>query len=136
MNKAKKKSGLKRVPVSGNRDVLTVSGKEDGYIYRWVNDVESGRRISKFERAGYTLVPQDGIVVGDVTVDRSSKEGRASVTSESVGDGITSYLMRTTKEYYDEDQASKQKSITDKEVSMKRKLNSGEDGNYGGFNIT
>ena len=38
-----------RTPISG-RNVLTVQGKEPGYVYRIVND--SGDRIAQFQAAG------------------------------------------------------------------------------------
>lgn len=136
MAKSNTKRVSKRVPVSGNRDVLTVRGKEDGFNYRWVNDVDDGRRMGVFEKAGYEFVEKDGVSVGDITVDVSDRSTRSSVVQQNVGGGVTAFLMRQPTEWYDEDQANKQKDIADREVDMKRKLNSGADGGYGNFDIT
>lgn len=120
----------KRIPVSGHRDVLTVEGKQEGYVYRWVNDVDS--RITRFQAAGYELVEAD-VQVGARTVDNPGKFG--SVVSKNVGRGVTAYLMRIPEEFYKEDQAAKLKEVDEKEADMKRTLNSGRDGTYGSVKI-
>ena len=124
--KSRKVNKTKRIPVSGHRDILTVHGKEDGYVYRWVND-ENGR-IDRLKAAGYELVDHD-VDVGQRTVDTS--KGTSSVVSKYVGQGVTSYLMRTKAEYYEEDQAAKNKAIDESEADMKRTLNSKQNGTYG-----
>lgn len=120
----------KRIPVSGHRDVLTVQGKQEGFVYRWVNDVDS--RIARFKAAGYELV-EDDVEVGTPTVDNPGKYG--SVVSKDVGRGTTAYLMRIPEEFYSEDQAAKMRQVDESEADMKRTLNSGHDGTYGSVKI-
>lgn len=120
----------RRIPVSGYRDILTVEGKQDGYVYRWVNDVDN--RISRFQAAGYDFV-QHEVEVGQRTVDNPGKYG--SVVSKAMGQGRIGYLMRIPEEFYLEDQAAKQRGITQVEDNMKRTLNSGRDGTYGKVTI-
>jgi len=57
-----------RVPVSGRRDVLTVTDKDEAFVYRWVNDTQG--RIDQFLAGGYELV-QDDVKVGDDSIDNS-----------------------------------------------------------------
>jgi len=55
----KKEERTKRIPISGQRDVMAVVGiDKENYVYRWVND--SGVRIDQFKQAGYEPVEQDG----------------------------------------------------------------------------
>lgn len=116
----------KRIPVGDNRDILTVEGKEDGYVYRWVIDVDN--RIQRFQDGGYEFV-EHGVAVGIPSVNQAQTDGK--VVTKQTGGGRTSYLMRIKQEWYDEDQAAKSKKIDESEGAMKRKLNSGEDGQYG-----
>lgn len=115
----------KRVPVSGNRDILTVAGMEKGYKYRWVN--EKDNRLQKFVDAGYEFVHHDG-QIGQDRVDDAESIGP---TSKNVGRGVTSYLMRIQEDWYKEDQVAKQADIDAKESS----LHSRGDGQYGELKI-
>lgn len=116
----------KRVPVSGNRDILTVHGKEDGFVYRWVNDNDN--RVQRFLDAGYDFVEHD-VNVGTKSVDNTDTSiGRVS---KNVGRGVTSYLMRIDEDWYKEDQDAKQKTVNASEAS----LNKPGDGQYGNVKI-
>ena len=117
----------KRVPISGSRNVLTVEGQDNDFVYRWVNDKDG--RIDRFKAAYYELV-KDDVKVGDKTVDSAS--GNNGNVSKDVGNGITAYLMRIKKEWFLEDQAAKQVEVDRSEESMKRELNKQGDGSYGG----
>lgn len=119
----------KRTPISG-RNILTVKGKEPGYEYRIVND--SGDRIEMFKDAGWELVDSKDVTVGDRRVDRTTSEG--SKAQVSVGGGTKAFVMRIPKEYYDEDQAAKNKHIDALEESMKKQALSGSD--YGDIKTT
>ena len=119
----------KRTPISG-RNVLTVKGKEVGYEYRIVND--SGDRIEMFKDAGWELVDSKDVTVGDRRVDRTTSEG--SKAQVSVGQGTKAFVMRIPKEYYDEDQAAKNKQIDALEESMKKQALSA--GDYGDIKTT
>lgn len=126
----------KRVAVSGNRDILTVVGKDNEFKYRWVKDInESGQRVFKFRQAGYefvdaTTAEQYGI--GSDSVYDASDLG--SLIRKPAGDGTYLYLMRIPTEFFEEDQAAKQQAIKNTENQIMRERNpdsSGDDGQYG-----
>lgn len=101
-----------RVPVSGRRNILTVKGKEDGYVYRWVNDTDS--RILEFKEGGYDHVyMRDGVEIGAADVKSGKIVG--DIVSKAVGQGVTSYLMKIPEEWYTEDQAAKSADVDAKE---------------------
>lgn len=124
-----KKERVKRAPINGKRSILNVRGKEPGYEYRIVNDVDS--RINEFLERGYEVVTDSSISVGDKRVNKPSQAG--SAVEISVGQGTKAFLMRIPKEYYDEDQREKQKQINLIEGQMKAEAN--KDGNYGSIKI-
>ena len=102
----------------------------EGYVDRWVND-EPGR-IQKFKDAGYELVSTAS--VGDSAADGTHSD--QGVVSRDMGKGVTSYLMRQRKEYYQEDQAEKQRYVDKTEESMRRSKNeTRSDGLYGEVKI-
>jgi hypothetical protein len=117
MAETKRNSRPSRIPVSGSkRDLLTVSGKEDGYVYRWVNDTTG--RIQRFKDAGYEVVDHQ-VAVGTITVD--SSKSPSSTTERLVGkDGTKAVLMRQKAEWYEEDQAAKAQQIRETEETIKR----------------
>ena len=117
----------KRVPVGGPRNILTVAQKDPNYVYRWVNDVPG--RIAAFKEGGYEVVTSDN-EVGDKTVDRGSKLG--SAITKSVGGQITAVLMRIPREWYDEDQAAKQKEVDILEATMR---DQSQRGDYGSVKV-
>ena len=118
---------VKRVPVGGPRNILTVAQKDPNFVYRWVNDVPG--RIAAFKEGGYEVVTSDN-EVGDKTVDRGSKLG--SAITKSVGGQITAVLMRIPKEWYDEDQAAKQKEVDVLEATMR---DQSQRGDYGSVKV-
>ena len=126
---AKAPSGrVQRTPV-GTRNILTVAGKEPGYEYRIIND--SGDRVQEFLDAGYELVKENSVKVGDKRVNKSSAEG--TVSQISVGQGQKAYVVRIKKEWYDEDQAAKQLKVNELESATKAKA---LDGTYGKLEIS
>ena len=103
--------------------------KDPNYVYRFVND--TGSRVANFQSAGYEFVEDKDLVVGDSRVFDPSDIGSGKrVTSN---DGTVSYLMRTKKEYYEEDQAAKAAQINETEQAMKQEASQGM---YGKLNIT
>ena len=112
------------------RGPQTINGDKDpNYVYRFVND--TGSRIANFQAAGYEFVQDTDLVVGDSRVFDPSDIGSGKrVTSN---DGTVSYLMRTKKEYYEEDQAAKAAQINETEQAMKQEASQGM---YGKLNIT
>jgi len=117
-----------RVPV-GTRNVLTVAGKDANYEYRVIND--SGDRVQEFLDAGYELVENSSVRVGDKRVNSASSEG--SVSQISVGQGQKAFVVRIKKEWYEEDQARKQIKVNEMENATKAKA---LDGTYGKLEIT
>ncbi len=115
-----------RVPIGGSRNITTVNDTPDGYVDRWVND--SDGRINRFKQAGYENV--SAASVGDSGVDGTHSE--SGVVSKQMGQGVTAYLMRQRKDYFNEDQTAKQEHVDSTEESIRRdvkeKLN---DGHYG-----
>lgn len=116
-----------RTPV-GRRNVLTVAGKDPNYEYRIVND--SGDRVQEFIDAGYEIVSEDSVKVGDKRVNKASAEG--TVAQVSVGQGQKAFVMRIKKEWYQEDQAAKQEVVNQTEAATKAKA---LDGTYGKLEI-
>lgn len=124
--RTQKSTERKRIPVGDNRDILTVEGKDDGYVYRWVVDIDN--RIQRFQDGGYEFV-EHNVAVGIPSVNQAQTDGK--LVTKQTGGTRSSYLMRIKREWYEEDQAAKAKNIDESELAMKRKLNSGEEGRYG-----
>jgi len=120
----------RRTPINGTRNRLSVRGKEDGYVYRIVNDIDD--RIQSMQEIGYEIVTDTGVSVGDNRAANPTQEG--SPIKVSVGNGIQAYVMRQKQEFYDEDQAAKAAQVNELESSMKREAES--NGFYGKLNIT
>ena len=102
---------VKRTPI-GQRNKLAVKDQDPNYHYRVVNDVMD--RVEQFKEQGYEVVPETK--VGDKRVDNPTNLGSAS--GISVGNGVKAVVMRQRKDWYDEDQAAKQKTIDDLEATM------------------
>lgn len=123
----------KRVPMAGNRDVLTVQGKDPNYHYHYFSDIDT--RIQKALAAGYEFVDAKDVKLAVSAVDATSDMG--SVAKKVVGNGTVAYLMRIPMEWYNEDQAAKQKDLDSKLAGMyasqKDKLGKGA---YGDFETT
>lgn len=119
-----------RTPISGNRDILTVDGKDEEYVYRWMNDMDN--RIQRALDGGYNFVTDDGKQVGTRQVDNPNSNV-GSVVSKDVGKGVTSYLMALPRDLYEQDQAAKHSDIDSTEASLRK---SGQDGNYGSVKIS
>lgn len=98
------------------RDRLSIKNKEDGYVYRIVNDVDD--RVDQLTEAGYEICTKEHVgQVGDKRVDNTSSLGSKALFS--VGQGTKAVVMRIRKEWYDEDQAVKQSEIDEVESTMK-----------------
>jgi hypothetical protein len=97
-----------------DRNRISFDGLDPEYVYRAVNDTPG--RIDKFKNMGYEFVESDK-QLGDYRVAEGSKMGKA--VSKPVGNGINCYLMRTKKEYYEEDQAEKAKRVDSIEAALK-----------------
>lgn len=120
---------IARTPV-GQRNVLTVHGKEEGYVYRVVND--RGDRVPQFEDAGYEIVEAAKVRVGDKRVNRVAPSG--SKAEVSVGGGDKAFVMRIKKEWYDEDQAKKE--AYNKRVEQTTKEDALKNADFGTFDLS
>ena len=118
-----------RVPVSGHRNIMTVHDQDPAFVYRWVNDIED--RIEIFKLGGWKLV-EDKHQIGDRKADGASQLDR--VVTKNVGAKRTAYLMRIEKEFYEEDQAAKERAIAEKEKAMLISEKSAE-GRYGSVTV-
>ena len=112
----KSKRQPRRAAINGTRNVLTIQGKDPNYVYRIVND--SGDRINQMKEIGYEIVTDKGVKVGDRRVANPTQEG--APVKVSVGGGLSAYVMRIPKEFYQEDQDAKMRHIAELESSMKK----------------
>ena len=86
------------------RGPLTISGEKDSeFVYRFVND--TGSRIEQLKQAGYEMVTDDSLVVGENRVSDAGQTGSAKRVISN--DGTVSYLMKQKKEWFEEDKAAK-----------------------------
>ena len=123
----------KRVPMhEQKRDRLTVVGGDPNYHYRIVNDVDD--RIERLKIAGYEIA-EEKVGIGDLGVENTNIS-LGSGARMHVGKGVKAVLMKIPKEIYAEDQKAKQREIDKNEASIKRKLNSKDDGTYGDVEIS
>lgn len=106
----------RRNSINGTRNVLTVKGKDSNFEYRVVND--TGDRVAQFVENGWEVVKDSGVQIGDRRIANPTKEG--SVVTTSVGGGTQGILMRIRKDWYDEDQTSKQSYVNETEQAMKK----------------
>src|SRR5678816_996753 len=95
----KSPSGRIKRAKSKNRGPLAVRGKEEGFHYRFVNDVDDN--VQSFREGGYEIVPDKDVSIGYKRVDMPLADG--SVKLVSVSGGMKSVLMRIAQEWYDED---------------------------------
>jgi hypothetical protein len=130
-SKSKDNVRTKRVPIAGQRDIMTVEGLDtENYVHRWVND--KGVRVDQFKAAGYEPVEQDGnIMLGAASVQSVGSVIKV-ITNQSTGE--EAILMRIRKEWYDEDQAAKAEELAKSEEAMFRQLKEA-DGRYGSVKV-
>ncbi len=102
---------VRRTPI-GKRNKLTVENRDPNYQYRVVNDVEG--RVQDLLDLDYEIVLD--AKVGDKRVDEISSLGSAKQIS--VGGGLKAVVMRKRKDWFNDDQAEKQKEIDDLEATM------------------
>ncbi len=113
------------------RGPQAVAGEKDpNFAYRFVND--TGSRVANFQAAGYEIVQDDNIVVGDSRVFDPSDLGSAKTVTSN--DGTKSILMRIKQEWYQEDQQAKAALVNETEKAMKSDASRGAD--YGTLKVT
>lgn len=121
-----------RVPVASSRAPLTVKGFDDkNYVGRWVADIEG--RIQMFLDGGYEFVQKEDIKkAGEATVE-TSRKGLDSRISKPGGRGVTLYLMRIPKKFWEEDRKAKDAEIDRTEEGLKKPSKNSSD--YGKLTI-
>lgn len=104
------------------RGPQTISGEKDpNFHYRFVSDV--GSRIHQMQEAGYEIVTDEDLVVGESRVSDPNQLGSSKRVISK--DGTVQYLMRQKKEWYEEDQKAKQDRVDELEKSMKNEASQG-----------
>ena len=112
------------------RGPLTISGEKDSdFVYRFVNDV--GSRVDQLKQAGYEMVTDENLVVGEARVSDAGQHGSAKRVISK--DGTVSYLMRQKKEWFDEDKAAKRERNDEITNQIKSKAS---DGMYGSIKMS
>ena len=116
----------KRVPLGVPRARLAVNDRK-GYQRRWINDRDG--KILRAQEGGYNFVKSSDAEFRDSDVCNSDTNCKV-VDS----DGTKAYLMEITQEFYDEDQAEKQKMVNLTEEALRHGEDShgapGHDGRY------
>ena len=104
-----------RSPIDGRRNILTVKGLAPGMVGRWVDNTPE--RMEQLMERGYETV-RTPVQVGDVGIDSGAKLG--AVVTKRVGGGREQILMQIPKEWYDADQAEKQKIVDAREAATRQ----------------
>jgi hypothetical protein len=122
-----------RVPVGVPRLKLD-GGQRQGFVRRWVND--DGNRLQDCQQGGYEFVTNQ-LPTGTDIASRESTDSRVSrvVGTKADGKPLVAYLMEIRRDWYEEDQQSKQKRLDEQESQMRRGEDSqggapGRDGRY------
>jgi hypothetical protein len=128
-----------RVSVGGYRDKLSVHGMDPDYHYRWVlSSAEKSGRIMQLQSRGYEFASSSDHSVGQNHVYKT-EDGSSIIRIPADKEGGFLYLMRITKEWYEEDQQDKSKRILNTEYEAVRQYSTEENaedaGVYGKFEI-
>ena len=114
---------IKRASINGTRNRLEVRDKDPNFVYRIVND--SPGRVQEFLEAGWEI--DSKTKVGNSRVGLPTSEGTHNQLH--VGSGLKAYIMRIKREWYEEDQAEKQRAVVQSEEALKQA------GDYGKLKI-
>jgi hypothetical protein len=107
MPRAKNTNRADRTPLGTHRSKLTVQDRDPAYQYRYIND--SPGRVEQARAGGYEFV--DDQKTGDTGETNTGLGSRTAVRAgtNADGSGMNAYLMRIPREFYEEDQAEKEK---------------------------
>lgn len=113
----------KRVPIHEQRNQMSTEQRE-GFVRRWVNDIPG--RVEKFFRAGYEVVKDDEVTVGEGGVtDNNIALGtgaRKNVGRTRAGEGTQAVLMEIPVDIYEADQKAKQAQVDATDKVLKRNI--------------
>lgn len=120
-----------RIPMSELGGKLAVLGKNPDYEYYWAYDAaENGHNCLKFKLAGWEFCTTDeGLIVGDAFVYNTSTEGSVYRVPAGRTDPGYLFLMKISKEWYDEDFKKAQKKVDETEKGLFSPNK--QDGQYG-----
>ena len=92
-----------------------------------------GQRLMRFQNAGWEFADGSTHVAGANHIYKTDNVG--SIVRIPAGQDEFLYLMRIHKDWYDEDQVSKETRILDTENQYKNQGQEGHDGMYGSVSI-
>ena len=118
-----------RAKINGTRNILNVTGKDQDFHYRIVND--TGDRVAMMAERGYEVVTDTSVKIGERRINNPTQQG--SVVSASVGGGVKGVLMRIRKDWHEEDQQAKQTIVNQTEGAMVQRA---KEGMYGKLEIS
>lgn len=117
-----------RVPLGVSRPKLAVPQRQ-GYVRRWVNDVEG--RLQMAEQGGYQYVEDQSFQIGAADVDNVNRDLGARMSRVvDKSTGMKAYLMEIKKEYHEEDQRIKMREVDEIDNAIKRGALHDDDARY------
>jgi hypothetical protein len=119
----------KRVPV-GMRPRLAVYGKNPNFEYRWVNDTPGN--VALMQRHGWQVCTNDEVDTGNFRAEQASEVGSLAYSIVDGGTGMKAYVMKISKEEYQEIQDAYDQEANAREESLQPNYNDGE---YGSVKI-
>lgn len=110
-----------RIPLGTPRRKLSFDNQDPNYVYRWVNDAPG--RLQSAEAGGYEYVTiaeaQSGVGDSDMrNEDTGMGEKINAVVDRRTGQ--RAYLMKIKRQWYEEDQAEKSKSLDEFDDQLRR----------------
>jgi hypothetical protein len=111
-----------RIPIDGARDILAIPNKDPAYRYTWQHEAE----VNRFLLAGYECVT-DETMVGEPTVNTSSRINAPTNALVLRYKGDTLYAMKTPVEFWNEDEHRREAERRKVEIQMGT-INPGEYG--------
>ncbi|MCF4166341.1 hypothetical protein L2U69_11855 [Zavarzinia compransoris] len=100
-----------RIPLGAPRSKLGAD-QRGGFVRRWVNDTSG--RLEQAQAAGYSFVGE----ANAISTDTGSRQSQVVGTRED-GTPMRAYLMETPREFYEEDQALKQREVDKVDEAIK-----------------
>lgn len=119
----------KRVPV-GMRPRLSVTGKNPNFEYRWVNDTPGN--VSLMKANGWQVCTNDEVDTGNFRAEQASEVGSLASAIVDGGTGMKAYVMKISKEEYQEIQEAYADEVRAREETLRP---NSSDGEYGSVKI-
>ena len=119
----------KRVPV-GMRPRLAVFGKDPNFEYRWVNDTPGN--VAMMKHNGWQICTNEEVDTGNFRAEQASEVGSLASAIVDGGNGMKAYVMKISKEEFQEIQDAYENENRAIEESLRPDTNDGE---YGSVKI-